>query len=654
MNSKLTKLALTATLGLALAFTISCGEHSWGENHLLDNSGDGGDYSSSSFSYNGSYDGSNPFLHKTINVGYNTSNAADITSREYLKYASQRSSISTFVNQDGTVTVCVLDDNAKIAHIYEFSMTLELQRQLSFPYEFDIFGAFTKDSEGNYYFFYAKEAAELYQKDAGNEPENMVMVKYDGSGRKIKTYTRKPKVGTDSGIQLPFRSGNCRLEISGSMLAVYFSRRMFKGEDGVAHQSSYGFVLNKDTFEEVPVAKPYASHSFNQFILPINNGFVFADHGDAYPRAFKFSRVDNNNIKSLNSFTFTGSTGDNTTNAQMGGLAKTSGGYIFAGTYGESPDKRNLFILTFDDAMTAISNPRYITTYAASDNRSIGQPKIVGIGSGQYLLLWELYGTVQGKYLSTQMQIIDETGNPLSPVKDLQGLLRLNMGDFLRYNRQNGRVYWAINDRDMANSFTVYALETQYAYANDNFLFLPDGNTLHDIREGTFTDSRDEKTYKTVEIGNQTWMAENLNYNADGSKCYANDENNCLKYGRLYNWETAKSSCPSGWHLSGDKEWETLIDIVGGLLTAGRILKSKSGWEKDGIGIDAIGFSALPGGYGESDGGFFYVGESGLWWSSDSYGSKNAYCFGMYSTDVARSGSRSDKSNLRSVRCLQD
>jgi hypothetical protein len=81
---------------------------------------------------------------------------------------------------------------------------------------------------------------------------------------------------------------------------------------------------------------------------------------------------------------------------------------------------------------------------------------------------------------------------------------------------------------------------------------------------GIFTDPRDGRTYKTVKIGRQTWLAENLNYEAEGSKCYENDPDNCAKYSRLYNWETAMKACPKGWHLPTNKEWQTLINCVDG------------------------------------------------------------------------------------------
>jgi uncharacterized protein (TIGR02145 family) len=110
-------------------------------------------------------------------------------------------------------------------------------------------------------------------------------------------------------------------------------------------------------------------------------------------------------------------------------------------------------------------------------------------------------------------------------------------------------------------------------------------------------------------------MAENLNYPAVSSTCYGNSWSNCKQYGRLYNWSTAMSACPAGWHLPRDSEWTTLVNYVGGSKTAGNKLKSTSGWYKYN-GTDAYGFSALPGGYGGSDGGFNNAGSNGYWWCS--------------------------------------
>jgi uncharacterized protein (TIGR02145 family) len=168
-----------------------------------------------------------------------------------------------------------------------------------------------------------------------------------------------------------------------------------------------------------------------------------------------------------------------------------------------------------------------------------------------------------------------------------------------------------------------------------------------------FTDPRDKKTYKTTKIGAQTWMAENLNYNADGSKCYDNDLANCQKYGRLYDWETAKTSCPKGWHLPSKPEWEVLMATVGGEETEGRYLKSASGWNEDGNGTDAYGFSALPGGRGYSDGSFINVGYYGIWWSASEDGATYAYYRSM-SYDEYAGWRYYDKYYLFSVRCLQD
>jgi uncharacterized protein (TIGR02145 family) len=190
------------------------------------------------------------------------------------------------------------------------------------------------------------------------------------------------------------------------------------------------------------------------------------------------------------------------------------------------------------------------------------------------------------------------------------------------------------------------------------------------------------QTYKTVRIGEQVWFAENLNYAAKGSKCYGNSEANCDTYGRLYDWSTAMNNsasskanpsgvqgvCPSGWHLPSDAEWGVLMTAVGGANTAGTKLKATSGWNDyngaSGNGTDDYGFSALPGGIGNSDGRFGSVaGYYGYWWSATESHPSYAYSRRMsFSSSVGSrlggsdmNGDYGDKSfYFFSVRCLQD
>jgi len=173
-------------------------------------------------------------------------------------------------------------------------------------------------------------------------------------------------------------------------------------------------------------------------------------------------------------------------------------------------------------------------------------------------------------------------------------------------------------------------------------------------QERTFTDPRDGKTYRTVKIDNLVWMAENLNFEREGSVCYGNDPEKAEKYGRLYDWETAKKACPLGWHLPSKKEWDVLINFVGGKEFAGRMLKVKSEWYNYNNGMDEYGFSALPGGFGNSDGSFKFVDSCGCWWSASGILFFPPYALSMdYDSTKAYWGYHS-KSNLFSVRCVKD
>jgi uncharacterized protein (TIGR02145 family) len=203
-----------------------------------------------------------------------------------------------------------------------------------------------------------------------------------------------------------------------------------------------------------------------------------------------------------------------------------------------------------------------------------------------------------------------------------------------------------------------------------------------------FCDERDEKTYKYVDINGQFWMAENLNYNATGSKCVSTLSGDgtlsvantvaCDTYGRLYNWNTAmggaasstanpsgvRGVCPSGWHLPSSAEWNVLMKFANPSCSdnancagAGTKLKSTSGWNAHatyGDGTDDFGFSALPGGLGYSGDYFGNVGDYGFWWSASGVYGSDAYGRSMFYSNEYTNCLNYDRSDLFSVRCVRD
>ena len=174
------------------------------------------------------------------------------------------------------------------------------------------------------------------------------------------------------------------------------------------------------------------------------------------------------------------------------------------------------------------------------------------------------------------------------------------------------------------------------------------------IDYGEMIDSRDGQVYKTVKIGNQVWMAQNLNYEAKNSYCYNDSTIYCEKYGRLYSWAAAMESCPSDWHLPSKDEWNALFMAVGGEVTAGKILKSQTGWNNNGNGTDAFGFSALPAGERDDSEYFRYDGDYAYFWSATKYDSRNAYCVRLYHDLELAKLFNLENSFVFSIRCLKD
>lgn len=192
-------------------------------------------------------------------------------------------------------------------------------------------------------------------------------------------------------------------------------------------------------------------------------------------------------------------------------------------------------------------------------------------------------------------------------------------------------------------------------------------------------DSRDKQKYKTVQIGEQRWMAENLRYKLKGSHCYKKNETICKKHGRLYSWASsmmlvdfynsaiAKETvtmvhdiCPKGWRVPTNKDWKKLnyyVTKLGYSDGAGLSLKSKEGWDRElrlPAGSDEFGFNALPAGEMNYGGEFMDLGASTQFWAANEYDAYGAYFWRITYDSRLFEKVYDAKDNSFSVRCVED
>jgi len=270
------------------------------------------------------------------------------------------------------------------------------------------------------------------------------------------------------------------------------------------------------------------------------------------------------------------------------------------------------------------------------------------------------YGTIEIKHIETMPCIIKHsTVSNTGKIRSLKSGksvidMQYTTGDILKLTGKSG-IYRSVNMLVPAQTQTV----------TFNFVACTDADNNH---------------YSVVQIGTQTWMAENLattKYsNGDsipnvtdntqwsnlttGAYCdYNNTPSNSTIYGKLYNWYAVNTGnlCPAGWHVPTDAEWTTLTTYLGGESVAGGKLKEAgyTHWQSPNTGAtNETGFTALPGGNRDLNGTFYFIGGYGYWWSSTENGTYNAWYRNMdyISSNVNRAVDY--KPNGFSVRCLRD
>ena len=277
------------------------------------------------------------------------------------------------------------------------------------------------------------------------------------------------------------------------------------------------------------------------------------------------------------------------------------------------------------------------------------------------VITYDLSDCEAGEYYDVTLNFVEQSTLKVTVPKTISG-------DIKKITCGSNRIVWDIG-ADLSTLSGRFYPELEVKKADNNSVTDIDGNT-----------------YKTVQIGNQVWMAENLKtakYSdgttipnitnktqwanlTSGAWCYYdNKAANNAKYGKLYNWYGVskttngnKNICPTGWHVPTDAEWTVLTDYLGGASVAGGKLKEvgTTNWNSPNTdATDTSLFTGLPGGFRFYVGSYYYIGSLGYWWSStEGSAAGSAWACLLSASNGGASRGSSDVKNGLSVRCLRD
>lgn len=403
------------------------------------------------------------------------------TYEEFPYYHSYISSISEFADQKGNYYVAY--DGEKYFYIAKLKKSnMKLQKTIKIKKPYPMLGGVIMDKNGYFYALFGQN-----DKAGKGKTVTVSVVQYNGKGKKVKELAIKGK-NTDVegdlywGTRYPFHAGNASMAISGDILAITYAREMYNG-----HQSNHViYVKIPSLVRNKKIPEPYTSHSFDQrVIVTSDNGFLFADQGDAFPRGFHIQKVMNNRLSSFEPFHFREGYnipyGYNNTFAFLGGIAEVSTGYVLAGssekTLSLAPksnkdEAENVFVQIFkkdfdkySDKQKQIINAsvrkatgkppknaktelfldkgtkdygvKWITNYKKDEFAS--NVKVVGTKNDQIVILWEKMKNSKG-YVATYYAILNNKGKTIKGPTKLKNV-RLTGAEQPVYDGKY--IYWS-------------------------------------------------------------------------------------------------------------------------------------------------------------------------------------------------------------------
>ncbi len=350
-----------------------------------------------------------------INPSVMTGHQSDLIGRKYQRTGDVVRSYITDITSDTVATLTANDNKFLLAESFSYVGTnYKLISQKAITFELPVFGGCYSNDKYNFLFFGQTNYTE------NDNCEVIRVVKYDKDWNRLASGSVK---GSD--IYFPFDGGSLRADDNGTTMGVYTCRTMYRTEDGLHHQSSFAFTVDIESMEVTQMKNVYASHSFDQYVKAVGNGFRFVDHGDAYPRT-----VDIQDEKgfSVDVLRICGEMGDNNTGVSLGGFEQSSDKLIIAGNSMDQNQtgninynaRRDIFIGVADKTLKS-SEFRWITDHRNSDalNEPIpATPVLVKVNDNLFYLMWEEY-TPDSDTPDIKLTMLDGSGNKTSDIFSL-------------------------------------------------------------------------------------------------------------------------------------------------------------------------------------------------------------------------------------------
>jgi len=391
-------------------------------------------------------------------------------------YSVRVSPLSQFADERGRIGFAYGDEN--YVYIERLTSKLTHEKTLKIKKLYPLLGAVTCDSVGNYYIVWGQNDT----KGAGGV-ETIAVTKYDAGGKFVKTAAIKSSNAggmSYNDTQYPFHSGNCDVAINNGVLVCSYARKMYNG-----HQSNAIVAVTTGDMNLLYDYTAYTSHSFDQRVIYSDKygTFVFADHGDCFPRGFKLSYSVYNTYGMNDDGRYTECEFTpfhfyyepeymndmyklNQTNAELGGIGELSTGLVLVGASAKSysanytNERRQLFIQIF--SLPAYKPEKYhwyssysydlnSVSFVTSGNRGADKgvkwltdyktdyaenPQMV-IAGDKVVVLWERYDK-NHRFLETRYAVVSANGEVLK--KSAIGKVRLNAFEEPQYI--GGKIYW--------------------------------------------------------------------------------------------------------------------------------------------------------------------------------------------------------------------